>query len=130
MLKNKVQRYSIRKLSVGAASVLIGMAFLSNSNNVKADEVEKDVADKQPAVVDESKQAVQAPAYDKDKVVVEKADTNNDSENKQVESDDSAENKQEGQVDKLSSTQTPKQVKKEQILMGLRNFTPFMAIAY
>ena len=130
MLKNKVQRYSIRKLSVGAASVLIGMAFLSNSNNVKADEVEKDVADKQPAVVDESKQAVQAPAYDKDKVVVEKADTNNDSENKQVESDDSAENKQEGQVDKLSSTQTPKQVKKEQILMGLRNFTPFRAIAY
>lgn len=113
MLKNKVQRYSIRKLSVVADSVLIGMAFLSNSNNAKTDEVEKDVADKQPAVVDESKQAVQAPAYDKDKVVVEKADTNNDSENKQVESDDSAAaaNKQEGQVDKLSSTQTPKQVK-------------------
>ena len=111
MLKNKVQRYSIRKLSVVADSVLIGMAFLSNSNNVKTDEVEKDFADKQPAVVDESKQAVQAPAYDKDKVVVEKSDTNNDSENKQVESDDSAANKQEGQVDKLSSTQTPKQVK-------------------
>lgn len=113
MLKNKVQRYSIRKLSVVADSVLIGMEFLSNSNNVKTDEVEKDVADKQSAVVDESKQAAQAPAYDKDKVVVEKADTNNDSENKQVESDDSAAaaNKQEGQVDKLSSTQTPKQVK-------------------
>lgn len=39
MFKNKVQRYSIRKLTVGAASVLIGMAFLTNSNQAKADNV-------------------------------------------------------------------------------------------
>lgn len=37
--KKQVQRFSIRKLTVGAASVLIGVAFLSmsNTNEVKAD---------------------------------------------------------------------------------------------
>lgn len=36
MFKKKISKYSIRKLTVGAASVLIGMAFL-NSNEAKAD---------------------------------------------------------------------------------------------
>src|SRR5699024_11917773 len=38
MEKEKLQRYSIRKLSVGAASVLIGIGFagLANSNQVNA----------------------------------------------------------------------------------------------
>ncbi len=34
MFKKKIPKYSIRKLTVGAASVLIGMAFL-NSNEAK-----------------------------------------------------------------------------------------------
>lgn len=40
MFKKKIPKYSIRKLTVGAASVLIGMAFL-NSNEAKADTVTK-----------------------------------------------------------------------------------------
>lgn len=40
MFKKKISKYSIRKLTVGAASVLIGMAFL-NSNEAKADTVTK-----------------------------------------------------------------------------------------
>lgn len=41
MLKNNdsVQKFSIRKLSVGAASVLISLAFMSNSQNAKAAEM-------------------------------------------------------------------------------------------
>lgn len=38
MFKKKIPKYSIRKLTVGAASVLIGMAFL-NSNEAKSDTV-------------------------------------------------------------------------------------------
>lgn len=40
MFKKKIPKYLIRKLTVGAASVLIGMAFL-NSNEAKADTVTK-----------------------------------------------------------------------------------------
>lgn len=41
MEKEKLQHYSIRKLSVGAASVLIGLSFvgLGHSTQVKADTV-------------------------------------------------------------------------------------------
>lgn len=41
MEKEKLQRYSIRKLSVGAASVLIGIGFAgyNNSTQVKADTI-------------------------------------------------------------------------------------------
>lgn len=40
MFKKKIPKYLIRKLTVGAAFILIGMAFL-NSNEAKADTVTK-----------------------------------------------------------------------------------------
>lgn len=36
----KINKYSIRKLSVGAASVLIGAAFMMQSNSVRADDLQ------------------------------------------------------------------------------------------
>lgn len=70
MEKEKLQRYSIRKLSVGAASVLIGIGFagLANSNQVNAATVEGNKPqaqvvqqqDNQPTTSSETQQATSA----------------------------------------------------------------------
>lgn len=36
-MMDKIQRFSIRKLSVGAASVLIGVGFIGMSNSIKVE---------------------------------------------------------------------------------------------
>lgn len=55
-LGNKVQRFSIRKLSVGAASVLIGLAFTGwGTQTVKADEQNPTATTQQVAEVQKQK---------------------------------------------------------------------------
>ena len=44
----KQEKFSIRKLSVGVASVLVGQMFVSQSQEVKADEVAGLVEDSSP----------------------------------------------------------------------------------
>lgn len=41
IFNNSKQRFSLRKLSIGLASVLLGLTFLSNSQTVKADDTNK-----------------------------------------------------------------------------------------
>lgn len=62
MEKEKLQRYSIRKLSVGAASVLIGIGFagLANSNQVNAATVEGNKPQTQVVQQQDAQQATSA----------------------------------------------------------------------
>ena len=70
MFKKKIPKYSIRKLTVGAASVLIGMAFL-NSNEAKADTVKTNDAENQADAAQASNKNAETASKDLDKVVVQ-----------------------------------------------------------
>ena len=70
MVKKKIPKYLIRKLTVGAASVLIGMAFL-NSNEAKADTVKTNDAENQADAAQASNKNAETASKDLDKVVVQ-----------------------------------------------------------
>lgn len=70
MFKKKIPKYLIRKLTVGAASVLIGMAFL-NSNEAKADTVKTNDAENQADAAQASNKNAETASKDLDKVVVQ-----------------------------------------------------------
>lgn len=67
---NRVDRFAIRKLTVGVASVLIGVCFLEgNVNTVNANPVGGDAQTEQPAKKDEQvKPGVETEADDKTEV--------------------------------------------------------------
>ena len=58
----KQEKFSIRKLSVGVASVLVGQMFVSQGQEVKADEVAGLVEDSSPVSSESSPNAVSGAA--------------------------------------------------------------------
>ena len=58
----KQEKFSIRKLSVGVASVLVGQMFVSQGQEVKADEVAGLVEDSSPVSSESSPTAVSGAA--------------------------------------------------------------------
>ena len=58
----KQEKFSIRKLSVGVASVLVGQMFVSQGQEVKADEVAGLVEDSSPESSESSPTAVSGAA--------------------------------------------------------------------
>ena len=58
----KQEKFSIRKLSVGVASVLVGQMFVSQGQEVKADEVAGLVEDSSPVSSESSPSAVSGAA--------------------------------------------------------------------
>lgn len=72
--KKSIKRFSIRKLSIGAASVLIGVTFLNGKNEVKADQVKPNQDDNQvaEATSDPNKQDAKLDTANVKKIVVQK----------------------------------------------------------
>lgn len=83
MEKEKLQHYSIRKLSVGAASVLIGLSFVGmGSNQVKADTLSQSESQTQEQqVTDKSINQSTENENKSSQVQVEQTDTKTDSKN-------------------------------------------------
>ena len=114
MEKEKLQHYSIRKLSVGAASVLIGLSFvgMGHSTQVKAD------------TVNENQQQVDKTPKNENISVDTKAspDNNQTSDGKNNLNDDQTQNKE--KVTKITASQKNVQEGKQLNISSTTNETP------
>lgn len=116
-MKERVNKYAIRKLSVGAASVLIGTAFMVNANPAQAAEDSADIQTSTEKVETVDSKAVTPVEKTVDEQTTDQADKAVDKtvdEKLEKSVDEKVEKTVDKQVEKLSDKKTEKQEADEQ----------------